>query len=116
MRVINAALTRETEMKTLIALLMLGSAAMAQDAAWAPIEPGWCSMNGGPLFPSRNGICYASDAIGHTSGLMLAPGKLTIQSGASVTNSTAPKCDDGREIVMRESGSYGCAKDVIEPR
>lgn len=35
--------------------------------------------------------------------------------GKAVTTTTVKRCTDGRELVLRANGRYGCAKDILPP-
>jgi hypothetical protein len=35
--------------------------------------------------------------------------------GKPVTTKVIKRCSDGRELVLRADGRYGCAKDVVPP-
>jgi hypothetical protein len=49
-----------------------------------------------------------SPAQGESGGQPLGGGK-------PVTTTIIKRCPDGRELVIRSNGRYGCAKDVIPP-
>lgn len=35
--------------------------------------------------------------------------------GKAVTTTIIKRCTDGRELVLRANGRYGCAKDIVPP-
>jgi len=35
--------------------------------------------------------------------------------GKAVTTTKIKRCPDGRELVIRANGAYGCAKDIVPP-
>ena len=92
-------------MKTMALFLVLTSGAIAQQSAWTSQSDGWCSM-GGPLWRARNGICYAADAKGMTSGIIYS--MVPTDNMASVGH-----CDADRVMVMQMDGAYACARDVV---
>jgi hypothetical protein len=96
-------------MRTVIILLALTAAANAQtvggctvgNTAWAPSTEKTCSDAGGTFYPQF--------ATFQNQGVVIG-------SGATVTNTPAPKCPEGYQLVLRGPGQPACARDVIDPQ
>ena len=62
-------------------------------------------------------LCPGTNYYGTDAGCAEALGWFIAHAlDANIIHLPIPKCDDGREVVLRASGSYGCAKDVTEAR
>lgn len=80
---------------------------LSQPAAWTSSDGRWCSF-GGPVWPARQGMCFAADANG-TSGL--------IYSATSSATLGLPKCDDGwATLVYPGTTTFVCARELREPQ
>lgn len=97
-------------MKTLVILLAMTVTAAAQtygscslgSMAWGPATEADCSARGGTYYPA---------------GLISNYGGVTVggSSGAFITNSPSPSCDDGFTLVYSSTSHPMCARDLKEP-
>ena len=67
-----------------------------------------------PLMMLSNAGAWAKEAAPNQN---LAPDSATnsqpLGGGKPVTTTIIKRCADGRELVLRVNGTYGCAKDVV---
>jgi hypothetical protein len=106
-------------MKSIALLVALSSPALAQTVDWSN---GACYSNG-IYFPARpSGQCVDADkgAFAQTAPPLNLLGVTTVTVPALTATtgaiSTAPNCPSDRTVVMLDTGTYKCAKDLTDPK
>jgi hypothetical protein len=76
---------------------------LSQPAAWTSSDGRWCSF-GGPVWPARQGICYAVD-------------EMRVHATSELTITLEPKCDDGwTTLTYPGTTTFVCARELREPQ